>query len=166
MDLTTAALLAMILSFVVYGTAAFWYAVPWMRAAPLAAAITPLLWVHAFRHIALQLFSSQEFGFDVPDLTRNEIAYGDLAGMVLALSTLYALRYRWRLAVPLAWVFVAATIVDLGNAAVMGIVEDLFDKAFDVSWFILTFYVPALWVSVALVAWRLWTREAEPAAGS
>jgi hypothetical protein len=28
-----------------------------------------------------------------------------------------------------------------------------------VSWLILTFYVPALWVSVALVAWRLWTRE-------
>jgi hypothetical protein len=51
--------------------------------------------------------------------------------------------------------------VDLGNAAVMGIRDDLFDRATDVSWLILTFYVPALWVSVALVAWQLWTRRAE-----
>jgi hypothetical protein len=41
----------------------------------------------------------------------------------------------------------------------MGIREDLFDRAADLSWLILAFYVPALWVSVALVAWRLWTRE-------
>jgi carbon starvation protein CstA len=79
--------------------------------------------------------------------------------MTLALATLYALRYRWRLAIPLAWVFVVATVLDLSNVAVMGIREDLFDKATDVSWLILTFYVPALWVSVVLVAWRLWMRE-------
>jgi hypothetical protein len=157
-ELTAAALVAMVLSFVVYATAAVWYAVPWMRAVALGAAITPLLWLHAFRHVALQLFSAQAFGFAIPDLTRDEIVYGDLIGMLLALATLYALHSRWRLAIPLAWVFVVATVLDLGNAAVMGIREHLFDKATDVSWLILTFYVPALWVSVALVAWRLWTR--------
>jgi hypothetical protein len=157
-ELTAAALVAMVLSFVVFGTAAAWYAVPWMRAVALSAAITPLLWLHAFRHVALQLFSAQAFGFAIPDLTRDEIVYGDLIGMLLALATLYALHSRWRLAIPLAWVFVVATVLDLGNAAVMGIREHLFDKATDVSWLILTFYVPALWVSVALVAWRLWTR--------
>jgi hypothetical protein len=39
-DLTAAALLAMVLSFVVFTTAAAWYAVPRMRAVALAAAIT------------------------------------------------------------------------------------------------------------------------------
>lgn len=78
--------------------------------------------------------------------------YGDLIGSVLALATLYALRFRPRLAVPLAWVFIVATAVDLANAAVQGIREELFDKASDVSWLILTFYVPALWVSVVLAA--------------
>jgi hypothetical protein len=159
MDPTAAALVAMILSFVVFGTAAAWYAVPRMRAVALGAAITPLLWIHAFRYVALQLFSAQEFGFAIPDPTRDQIVYGDLLGMALALATLYALRYRWRYAIPVAWVFVVATVLDLGNAAVMGIREDLFDKATDVSWLILTFYVPALWVSVTLVAWRLWTKE-------
>jgi hypothetical protein len=158
-DLTAAALVAMVLSFVVYATAAAWYAAPRMRAVALGAAITPLLWIHAFRHVALQLFSAQAYGLAIPNLTRDQIVYGDLIGMGLALATLYALHYRWRVAIPLAWVFVAATVIDLGNAAVMGIREDLFDKAADLSWLILTFYVPALWVSVALVAWRLWPRE-------
>jgi hypothetical protein len=122
-ELTAAALVAMVLSFVVFGTAAAWYAVPWMRTVALGAAITPLLWIHTFRYVALQLFSAQAFGFAIPDLTRDQIVYGDLIGMGLALATLYALRYRWRLAIPLAWAFVAATVLDLSNAAVMGIRE-------------------------------------------
>jgi hypothetical protein len=164
--LTAAALVAVVLSFVVFGTAAAWYAVPWMRTVAVGAAITPLLWIHAFRYVALQLFSARAFGFAIPDLTRDEIVYGDLIGMMLALATLYALHYRWRFAIPLAWAFVVATVLDLGNAAVMGIREHLFDKATDVSWLILTFYVPALWVSVTLVVWRLWTRQHERLANS
>jgi hypothetical protein len=107
----------------------------------------------------MTLFSAQAFGFAIPNSTRDQIVYGDLIGMGLALASLYALRSRWRMAIPLVWVFMVATVIDLGNAAVMGIREDLFDKATNVSWLILTFYVPALWVSVVLVAWRLWTRE-------
>jgi hypothetical protein len=88
-ELTAAALVAMVLSFVVCSTAAAWYALPWMRAVALGAAITPLLWVHAFRYVALQLFSAQEFGFAIPDSTRDQIVYGDMLGMGLALATLY-----------------------------------------------------------------------------
>jgi hypothetical protein len=159
-DLTVAALWSMVLSFVVFGTLAGWYLVPRARRAPdLSAAIVPLVWVHALRHIALQLFSHQAAGFPISDAARNEIVYGDLAGMILALATLYALRYRWRGAVALAWVLVAATVVDLGNAAVRGLREQLFAEAEGWSWFILTFYVPALWVTVVLVAWQLWVRR-------
>src|SRR4029453_4544623 len=107
---------------------------------------------------------SQAFGFAIPDGTRDAIVYGDLLGMALALATLSALRFRSRLAVPLAWVFVVATVLDLGNAAVAGIREELFDKAADVTWLILTFYVPLLWVSVVLVAWSVWTRRREQVA--
>jgi len=161
MDLTPAALLAMTLSFVVYATAAVWYAVPRLRDLPLVDALAPLLWIHAFRHIALQLFSSQEFGFAIPDAVRDQIAYGDLVGMLLALGTLYAIRFGRRLAVPLVWVFVVATTIDLANAALQGIREELFAEATDVSWLILTFYVPALWVSLGLVVWTLLTRRSE-----
>lgn len=157
MSLMSAAMLAMLVSFVAYITAAAWYAVPRLRTVSLAAAVTPLLWIHVYRYVALQLFSAQLTGFGISNVGRNEIVFGDVIGALLALATLHAFRHAWRFAVPLAWVFVAATVIDLGNAAFVGVREGLFDKATGVSWLILTFYVPALWVSVALVAWQLLT---------
>jgi hypothetical protein len=50
----------------------------------------PLLWVHALRYVALQAFSAQRPGFAVPNGTRDQLASGDLIGMVLAVAALYA----------------------------------------------------------------------------
>jgi len=108
-----------------------------------------------FRYIALQLFSAQEYGLEASDPLRDEIAFGDLLGAVLALASLFALRFRWRYSAALIWLFVLATVIDLGNAFVQGVREDLFESATDISWMILIFYVPALWISVTLVAWQL-----------
>lgn len=89
---------------------------PALRKWAPAVALVPLLWVHTFRFIALQLFSSQEYGFEASDAVRDEIAYGDLLGAVLALASLFALRFR----AALIWLFVFATVIDLGNAFVQG----------------------------------------------
>ena len=109
MDTTQALLLANTLSFVVYAIIAFWYIVPWAKTQERAVALTPLLWVHAFRHVALQVFSAQKAGLVIPDYFRNAIAFGDLAGMILALVALIALRRRSRLAIPITWLFVVGT---------------------------------------------------------
>ena len=154
MSVSSAALVAMTASWVTYLTITVWYVIPAIRRIPPEAALVPLLWLHVFRYIALQLFSAQAFGFEVPDAARNEIAYGDLAGAALAFVSLVALRYRSGLATVLVWIFVAATVVDLTNAFLRGVRDDLFDTATDVSWMILIFYVPALWISVALVVWQ------------
>jgi len=50
-------------------------------------------------------------------------------------------------------------VADLGNALVVGLREELFERATGVSWLILTFYVPALWLTTALTAWQLMTRS-------
>ena len=163
MSLTVAAAVAMSISFVVCAFAAVSYVVPWLKARPWPQAITPLLAVHLFRHIALQLVSAQRFGFDVSNAGRDEIVYGDLAGMTLALLALAAIRFGSMLWKMLTWLFVIATVVDLGNALVVGLREDLFARASGVSWLILTFYVPALWVTTGLVVWQLVTRtESKP----
>ena len=69
-----------------------------------------------------------------------------------------AIRFGSTLWKPLTWLFVFATAVDLGNALVVGLREDLFERASGVSWLILTFYVPALWLTTGLVVWQLVTR--------
>lgn len=148
----------MSVSFVACAFAAVSYIVPWLKTRPWPQAITPLLAVHLFRHVALQLVSAQRFGFDISNAGRDEIVYGDLAGITLALLALAAIRFGSTVWKMLTWVFVFATVADLGNALVVGLREDLFARASGVSWLILTFYVPALWVTTGLVAWQLVTR--------
>lgn len=142
-------------SFAVFGLATTWYALPWLRVRPFEQAVVPLLWIHAFRYIALQAFVAAQFGFAASGSAVREIAYGDLVGAALALASLVALRARWSGARLLVWTFVVATIVDLWNALRVGLAEHLFGSAHDVTLTILTFYVPALWISTGLVIWLL-----------
>jgi len=163
MTLMSAAAFAAVLSFVIFAMMAIWYVAPWLGTRPRAEALAPLLWVHAFRHVALQIFSAQQFGFAVSDGTRDQIAAGDVTGMILAVLAIVALRWRVRMAaLLLVWVFVAETVIDLVNSTIAGIREQLFATASGVTWLILTFYVPLLWVSLGLVVWQLYARRHEP----
>jgi len=120
---TAAAGLASTLSFILLLLMATWYVIPWLKSRSRADALTALLWVQAFRYIALQIFSAQKFGFAVSDEARDQIAAGDVTGMILALIAIVALRYRMRVATLLVWVFVAETVFDLANATIAGIRE-------------------------------------------
>ena len=166
MTLSTAAGLASVLSFVAFGLIAAWYVVPVLGKLARADALIALVCVQAFRHIALQIYSAQKFGLAVSDGARDQIAAGDVVGMVLAVAAMIALRYRTSLAIGLTWVLAAATAVDLVNSTIAGVSERLFETASGVTWMILTFYVPALWISLALIVWQLLQRRNEPLLGA
>ena len=84
--------------------------------------------------------------------------------MILAVIAIVALRHRARIAPVLIWVFVAETLFDLVSSTVAGVREHLFATASGVTWLILTFYVPLLWVSLGLIVWQLYARRQEPLA--
>ena len=165
MNLTAAGLLAQVISFAVFITAAVWYAAPWMKPRPLEEALPVLLWVHAFRGVAMQIFSARKFGFAISVGLARQIAWGDVVGAVLALAGLWLLRYRSRWARPLLWALVAETVIDLANGTVQGIHQHAFATASAVSWVILNFYVPLLVVSLALLIWQLVSRRGEDLVG-
>ena len=52
-----------LLSLIVFGAIARWYAVPWLKRRPRADSLIGLLWLHVFRYVALQVFSAQRDGF-------------------------------------------------------------------------------------------------------
>jgi hypothetical protein len=164
MSLMSAAALASVLSFLIFAIMAALYVAPWLATRQRAEALTPLLWVHAFRYVALQIYSAQQFGFAVSDAARDQIAAGDVIASILAVISILALRYRVRMAPVLVWVLVAEATLDLVNATVAGVREQLFATASGVTWLILTFYVPALWVSLGLIVWQLYSRHQEPLA--
>src|SRR5262249_17808817 len=54
------------------------------------------------------------------------------------------------IAIGLTWLFAAETALDLANSTIAGINEHLFETAAALTWLILTFYVPILWISLGL----------------
>jgi hypothetical protein len=162
MNLKAAAGLAQMSSLVVFVTIAKWYVVPWIRRQARADALIALLWVHVFRYVALQVYSAQQAGFPISDGARDRIVYGDVAGMILAMIALVALRYRARLSIPLVWALVAETLIDTVANVTGGIREHLFGAANGVTWMVVCFYVPLLMVSMGLTGWQLYSRRDEP----
>jgi len=145
----------------VFGTAAIWYFAPWLKTRSRADALTVLLWIHVFRYLALQAFSAQRDGFPISDGGLMEIVVADLTGMALAFVTIALLRYRVRLAIPLAWLLVVETTYDTFLNIRGGIREQLMGAARGVTWVTLVFYVPLLIVSLVLIIWQLSSRRRE-----
>jgi hypothetical protein len=170
-SLPAASLTAQVISFALLITTIVLVVGPWMNRKPLAVALGTLLWIHAFRYVALQIFSAQRFGFAISDALASEIAWGDVAATLLAIAGLWLLHFRSPVAKVVAWVLVIESVIDLANATLGGIRENALESATGVTWLILSFYVPALWVSTGLMAWLLVLRRGQafadqPANGS
>jgi hypothetical protein len=166
MTLLAAGGVATILSLTTFTVFFALHGIPWLTRQTRSDALVALLWVHAFRHIALQIFSAQRLGLAVSDIGRNHIAYGDVAGMLLVLAAIVALYRRSSWSITLVWVFVAETVYDLVDSTIIGIRENLFETVAGLTWLILTFYVPLLWLTLALIIWQLLVRRAEPLGGA
>jgi hypothetical protein len=160
-ELKIATALTQALSLIVCVMIARWYGAPWLRNQERADALIPLLWVHVFRYVALQVYSAQQAGFPISDSARDRIVYGDMAGMLLALVAIGALRRRARWSIPLVWLLIAETLIDTVSNIADGIHEQLFGVANNVTWMVVSFYVPILMVSVGLTIWQLYSRRGE-----
>jgi len=152
---------AQLMSLIVFGAIARWYAVPWLNSRARAEALIALLWVQVFRYVALQVFSAQRDGFPISDDGAMEIVIGDVAGAVMAFIAIVLLRHRVRLAIPLAWLLAVATIYDTVMNIRGGIREHLMGAASGVTWLVLAFLVPMVIVSLALLIWQLYSRRRE-----
>lgn len=167
MNVTLAHALAQLSSLIAFVTLAIWYVAPWARARGRADALVPLLWVHVFRYVALQLYSAQQAGFPISDAGRDQIVYGDLIAAVLAASAIVALRRRAAVSLLLVWLLVLETALDVvRNVRTVGMREHLVGFENGVEWMITSFYVPLVVVSAGVIAWQLLTRRGEPLAGS
>ena len=161
-DLMAANLVASLVSFALAISVGIWYLGPAVRARGLADALMLLVMFHAFRHIAMQIFSARGVGgLDAPEGAVRTIAFGDLATAVLALAALWALYRRHALAKPMTWLVAVAGTADLVSATIAGIANELTETATDLSWFILAFYVPFLWITSVMLFWQLITRRDE-----
>ena len=159
MNGTTLFFLQTIISFIVFAMLAWWYLLPRVQDLPLETALIPFVWVHAFRNIGLSILAPGAVDPSLPADFINGIAYGDLAAVILAILSLLALRFKVSGAIILVWIFNIIGTGDLMLAAINGLRVDAFSFPLGANWFIVTMYVPALWVSSLIIFYLLLTRK-------
>jgi hypothetical protein len=147
------------LALVVYGLIGWWYVAPRLSRLPLVSALTPLLWVHAFRFVGGSILAPGAVDAGVAPEFRAMVGYGDMATAALAVVAIIALRVRFRGAIGLVWICMGFATLDTANAIVQTIRYDVLAHPLGVNWLIVTGYVPALLVSSALIVWQLIGRE-------
>jgi hypothetical protein len=140
--------LQLFLSLVVYGLIAAWYVAPRLAHQPLGGALSPLLFLHAFRHVGMVFLVPAVVGPALPAAFAVPAAYGDLLAAGLAMLALVALRGGWSAAVPLVWLFNVVGALDLLYALVQGV---RFQVELGAAYYLPTFLVPALLVTHALI---------------
>ncbi len=140
--------LQFLLSLIVYGLLARWHVAPRLRALQPAAALSPLLFLHAFRHLGLVFLVPTVVGPALQPEFAQPAAYGDLVAALLALLALLALHGRWPGALALVWVFNVLGVLDLLYALSQGVRLGVLVGA---AYYIPTFVVPALLVTHAMI---------------
>jgi len=153
---------AQIVTLALFITLARWYVMPWLAVRPRSEALMALLWVSVFRYVALQIFVAQRDGFPISIGGAIEIVIGDVAGAIIAFAAIVLLRQKAFAGLVLCWLLVAETAIDTFLDIRGGIEEHLMGAAGGITWMILVFFVPAVIVSVSLLAWQLVTRRHEP----
>lgn len=150
--------LELISSILIFALAGWWWAWPRLKAMRLNDALSLLLLVHLFRTMGISLMV-REAGIDMPATAAQEIGYGDLVAALLALISIIALRYRPAIALPIVWLFSVVGMVDLVNAQIVGVQFNLLQHTLGPGWYIVTYYVPLLWVTHVLIVLLLVKRR-------
>jgi len=145
-----------LMSFVVYILLARWYVAPRLAMLPLHAALMPLVFPHAFRHLGLVFLQPQVVGPALQPEFAVPAAWGDLLAAILAVLALIALRAGWGCAIGLVWLFNVVGTVDLIYAVFQGVTLGVVLRA---AYYIPTFAVPALFVTHAMIFARLIRRR-------
>jgi hypothetical protein len=147
--------LQFLMSLLVYGLIARWYVAPRLATMPLAAALTPLLLLHATRYVGLVFLVPTVVGAPLPREFAVPAAYGDLLAAGLALLAIAALRSRSAIALGTVWLFNAVGTLDLLYALYQG---NRLQAALGAAYYIPTVVVPALLLTHAMIFSMLLTR--------
>lgn len=151
MSLVSIFSLQFVLSTLILAVLARWYLVPWLKGRSFTFVLMLLIAPHAFRHLGMAFLVPGLTSETLPVDFANAAAYGDLISGLLAIATIVALRYRWRVALPVAWVFSIFGISDLVYA--LSHAEAI--PHLGTAWLIPTFVVPGLLVTHWMVLTRL-----------
>jgi hypothetical protein len=121
------------------------YVVPRLDRLDFPTVMTPILLLHAFRHLGLMFLAPGAVYTGIPGRFAIQAAYGDLLASVLALIALWAVRRGSRFARILVWIFNIEGTLDFLNAIFLSNVTHADPYMGPAYW------IPAFWVPLLLV---------------
>jgi len=152
----------------VFGIVAAWYVWPLLTKLSRNSALIPLLFVHVPRYVGMTLLVSYMVDPKLPREFLSSAAYGDLLEAALAFASIFTLRSKWRVAIPLVWATNTWGFLDLLNG-LRGLLR-VNVPSFNLATFfhIYTFYAPLVIVSHLMIFWVLvksgsWGRDPQNA---
>jgi hypothetical protein len=157
---------AQLITMLAYMLIAWWYVAPWLRRLAFTQALTALLWVHVFRYCVLYIYVAQHEGYPISRVAAQELVIGDLAGAILAIASIVALRFNWRLGLAMSWLVVVESVLDFLGATYFRISEPARADATGIWWVIFVYFGPLILVSLPLMTSLLYTRGKEYWLGS
>ena len=143
--------LQFILSMIMWSLIAKWLLAPWLKKMTIHEALLWLTIPHAFRYIGMVFLVPGVVSQEMPSTFAILAGYGDLATAVIAMLALFALRYKWVVALAFVWLFNIVGSIDLLNALPRQQAVPYFQAA----WYIPTFLVPLLLVTHFMIFARL-----------
>ena len=138
---------------------AIWYWVPYCKKSSFAAAVTPLLLIHTFRHMGLFYLSTAAVAVPPPIKFASPTAWGDFAAAVLELLSVLAVRYAAPLGKPAMWLFSLVGLGDLVVATINWNRYAVIEQHLGIAYLLVALVVPALLVSHILIVWLLLRRQ-------
>ena len=121
------------------------YVVPQLDRLEFRTVMTPILLLHAFRHLGLMFLAPGAVYHGIPGRFAVQAAYGDLLAAMLALLALWAVRRGSRFARILVWIFNIEGTLDFLNAIFLSNVTHADPYMGPAYW------IPAFWGPLLLV---------------
>jgi len=139
---------SIVFSFIAWGIITARYVWPELRLRPRAEALRPLLMLHSFRFIGLAFLVPGVVSPDLPFISAQSAAYGDIIAAILAVLTLISL--PGAAGVVIAWIFSIWGSADLLNAFYQANHAGLLPGQLGAAYFIPTLIVPLLLITHGL----------------
>lgn len=144
-----------VLGLVVFGLIARWYVGPALNRWKTEDALALLCLFHAFRYVALGVYAPGQISAALPPDPVTLIVAGDVTSAILAIIAAVMLKAHAPGAVLAAWAFNLVGVLDIVLSVPVAMMNRLYDEPLGFSWYVFTFYVPALIVTHVMMLARL-----------
>lgn len=93
-----------------------WFILPKVSQLPIRDALIPFVFIHAIRYLGMMFMVDNQIYDEFPKDLAFTIGVWDYSVAILALITTYALKVKWKYAIPLVWIFNIWGFADLMTA--------------------------------------------------